>query len=163
LHETYNLEKQFLEEIHAKKYVSDSFYVNAIIDLPYKINNYILRAPFIHTIVTKDSLINCKWYSDSLLNTENYVEYIAGYIHYFEITGLSNGEERDNTFLNYVYNNTSGQIREKLFFLGLANSSIVNNKEYLKQFEIFKRISVDKDLIHYLDEKIKDDKKQANN
>jgi len=161
LHKWFKLEKKFIERSFAQGKFSDSFYNKLILDLPYQINNYILRAPFRYTEVLKDSLITCKWYKDSLIKTESYLEYVTGYIHYFKLPKLENGQKRDSAFFNYVYTNTSGTLREQLLYFHLSLPSDLNS-EYLKEFEAFKKIA-SPDLIKSVEDKIENDKRNQIN
>ncbi len=161
LQQQYKIEKEFLDQAHNNKIISGTFYEKMRLDLPYKINNYILRAPLIYTSVVKDSLITCKWNKDSLINTESYLDYVIGYINYFELPRLQNGPVRDSAFFYYAYSNTSGRLREELCYYQLTVSNSYNNPAYLKQFEVFKTINKDATRIKSIEEKITNDKREA--
>lgn len=155
LHQYFNHEKKFIKELFEQHKLSDSLYHWLLLDLPYKVNNYILRAPYPEIKMVRDSLINCKWYKDSLINTESYLEYVTGYIYNFELFKIVNDVEKDKAFFDYAYNNTSGSLREQLCYWHLMGTRLEITSNYLNQFENFKKITSNKNFINEIEEKIK--------
>ena len=148
-----------------QKEISDSFFQQKLRTLPYKINNIVLRAPFYYDSKpflrpNKDSLIPCKWYTDSIVDAHDYLEYVRGYIHCFELPKLENGRKRDSAFWHYAITNTTGKLREELCYYQLITSFEIGDKRYADQFNWFKTIATNNQYIADIENKICDNRKK---
>ncbi|MBS1509667.1 MAG: hypothetical protein JST86_02405 [Bacteroidetes bacterium] len=148
LNRSYQLECAFLKENKQHHFVSDSFYQDKILNLPYEMNSRVFSLPWLYKKIYKDSLITCPVYFDSIINTPDYINYVTGYISNFCLTE-KNFDSTLGPFYSFVLHHTKNKLREQLYFFNLYHiDRPAHDSFYSNKFEAFKSFCSDTALLN---------------